>query len=148
MSLILRRLSAEQACGDWQACRWLKWLSESCPLPLQAKKRVYELQQAARSTGTGKNSKRKRVVSEDIADASASNEAVEVVPVLEPLPKWELVREIVQVNIRLPCQEKHSIGDNSLPSSAPCLQWRMRQESCFTGDSRRAQTTGQIGHRS
>lgn len=63
---------------------------------------MYELQQAARSAGSGKNGKRKRVVSEDIADASASSEAVEVVAVLEPLPKWELVREIVQVPSHLP----------------------------------------------
>lgn len=64
---------------------------------MQAKKRVYELQQASRSAAMGKNGKRKRVVSKDIADAGTSNEAVEVVPTLEPLPKWELVKEIVQV---------------------------------------------------
>lgn len=64
---------------------------------MQAKKRVYELQQASRNAAAAKNGKRKRAVSKDIADAGASSEAVEVVPTLEPLPKWELVKEIVQV---------------------------------------------------
>ena len=64
---------------------------------MQAKKRVYELQQASRNAAAAKNGKRKRAVSKDIADAGASSEAVEVVPILEPLPKWELVKEIVQV---------------------------------------------------
>lgn len=59
---------------------------------------MYELQQASKCGNASKNgSKRKRVVSKDIIDASRSSEAVEIIPILEPLPKWDLVTEIVQV---------------------------------------------------
>ena len=64
---------------------------------VQAKKRVFEIQQAR--TGAPKIGKRKRELREDIAMASRSNEAVEVVPNLEPLPKWALVQNILEVRI-------------------------------------------------
>ena len=61
---------------------------------VQAKKRVFEIQQARTAAAKGK---RKRELREDIAMASRSNEAVEVVPNLEPLPKWALVQNILEV---------------------------------------------------
>ena len=63
---------------------------------MQAKKRVFEIQQARISAAKGK---RKRELREDIAMASRSNEAVEVVPNLEPLPKWALVQTILEVRL-------------------------------------------------
>ena len=73
---------------------------------VQAKKRVFEIQQARSAAAKGK---RKRELREDIAMASRSNEAVEVVPNLEPLPKWALVQKILEVRI--------------LPRSAHVCRW-------------------------
>lgn len=64
----------------------------------QAKKRVFEIQQARLA---GNKSKRKRELREDLAMATRSNEAVEVLPHLEPLPKWVLVQNILEVTIFL-----------------------------------------------
>ena len=61
---------------------------------LQAKKMVYEVRQAPTA---GNRGKRKRELKEDIAMAARSNEAVEVVPNLDPLPKWALVQNILEV---------------------------------------------------
>ena len=65
----------------------LKGIARLCHR-VQAKKRVFEIQQA-----------RMRELREDIAMASRSNEAVEVVPNLEPLPKWALVQTILEVRL-------------------------------------------------
>ncbi len=62
---------------------------------VQAKKMVYEIRQAPTA---GNKGKRKRELKEDINMASHSNEAVEVVPSLEPLPKWALVQNILEVS--------------------------------------------------
>lgn len=62
---------------------------------VQAKKMVYEIRQAPTS---GNKGKRKRELKEDINMASHSNEAVEVVPSLEPLPKRALVQNILEVS--------------------------------------------------
>jgi len=67
---------------------------------LQAKRRVYTIQAASKS-GKGAFSKRKRELKEDIAMAKHTNDAVEIVPVLEPLPKWELVVHILTVTTQL-----------------------------------------------
>ena len=56
---------------------------------------VYEIRQAPTA---GNKGKRKRELKEDINMASHSNEAVEVVPSLEPLPKWALVQNILEVS--------------------------------------------------
>ena len=66
-----------------------------CQHILQAKKRVFEIQQARTAANKGK---RKRELKEDINMATRSNEAVEVVPNLEPLPKWALVQNILEVS--------------------------------------------------
>ena len=55
---------------------------------------VYEIRQAPTA---GNKGKRKRELKEDLNMASHSNEAVEVVPSLEPLPKWALVQNILEV---------------------------------------------------
>ena len=62
---------------------------------------MFEIQQAR--TGAAKIGKRKRELREDIAMASRSNEAVEVVPNLEPLPKWALVQNILEVRLLQQC---------------------------------------------
>ena len=55
---------------------------------------MFEIQQ---QRAAGGKSKRKRELKEDLSMAVRSNEAVEVVPTLEPLPKWERVKEVLEV---------------------------------------------------
>ena len=75
---------------------------------LQAKKMVYEIRQAPTA---GNKGKRKRELKEDFNMASHSNEAVEVVPSLEPLPKWALVQNILEVNTEAISESCTSILD-------------------------------------
>lgn len=55
---------------------------------------MFEIQQ---TRAAGGKSKRKRELKEDLSMAIRSNEAVEVVSTLEPLPKWERVKEVLKV---------------------------------------------------
>lgn len=55
---------------------------------------MFEIQQ---QRAAGGKFKRKRELKEDLSMAVRSNEAVEVVPTLEPLPKWERVKEVLEV---------------------------------------------------
>ena len=61
---------------------------------------MFEIQQARAAAA---KSKRKRELREDLAMAARSNEAVEVVPNLEPLPKWALVQNILEVRLLQQC---------------------------------------------
>ena len=66
---------------------------------------VYEIRQASTAANKGK---RKRELKEDLSMASRSNEAVEVVPRLEPLPKWALVHNILEVRAVARCETLRS----------------------------------------
>ena len=62
--------------------------------PAQAKRRVYTLQRASKEAA---RSKRKRPADDAGSAGSAPKEAVEAVPVLEEMPKWQEVHKILQV---------------------------------------------------
>jgi hypothetical protein len=72
---------------------------------VQAKRRVYHLRQAGSRDKPTESSKRKRSEGEQKAGAGADldSDHAEIVPVLEPLPKWELVKDILQARTLLPC---------------------------------------------
>lgn len=61
---------------------------------MQAKRRVYEVQEAAKKST--ESNKRKRKEGNGPADTGKASDAVEINPILEPLPKWDLVRDILQ----------------------------------------------------
>ncbi len=82
---------------------------------------MFEIQQ---SRAAGGKSKRKRELKEDLSMAARSNEAVEVVPTLEALPKWERVKEVLKVilqprvglrNTFVSCKQRISISGQAWP---------------------------------
>ena len=97
---------------------------------VQAKKRVFEIQQARAAAAKGK---RKRELREDLAMAARSNEAVEVVPSLEPLPKWALVQNILEArSLWQPSHVSAGFRKISLRPTDLCMQtcviWESKRE--------------------